>query len=354
MAKRPLRVRVAPGLEDIAAAELAAVGCEVEVVPGGVLAKEADLPKLLVHSRIGSGVTFQLGSVRMDKLPDALRGMPWRNHVNAGQKVEVVLRGVKGRNLNRKCEAVIARHAARGRGRGGRMPPVRVWLIGDGKGQKIDVAVEAARDLWKRGWRTLPGRAPLRENLAAAVLRAANWTGDEVLVDPMCGSGTLGIEAAHIALGRAPGAYRSFGASWWPNGVGKAIDQEKKRKGKQKNARIWLSDRDGRQLHAARENAKKAHVDRHLKITELAFADLEPPSPEGLIVMNPPYGDRIAATERTYRAIADVLGHRWGGYRYAILLPDARLARFLPGQVDTGLFFPHGGKKVWLARGRIG
>lgn len=353
MAKRPIRLRVAPGLEDLAATELEDRGCSVEVVPGGVLARREDLPKVLVHSRIGSGVTYTLGTVRTDTLPDALRGMPWHQFATAGQRIEVVVRGIRGRGLEGKCEAVIARHAARKGGRGARRPPLRVWLIGDGKGPRVEVAVEAARDLWKRGWRTHPGRAPLRENLAAAVLAAAEWTPDEPLIDPMCGSGTFAIEAALIALGRPAGSFSTFAPDFWPDGTKAALDKERKTHGHPTTPKIVANDRDPRQLAAARGNARQARVDRHIRITEGAFADLQPPSDHGLVVINPPYGDRIAASERTYHHLRAVLEANWTGHRYAVLLPDVRLGRFLPGQVDTELRFSHGGKKVWLARGKV-
>lgn len=351
MARLPVRVRVPPGLEELAAAELSERGCAVETVPGGVLGTRADLPKILVHSRIGSGVTMTLGRVRRDGLPDALRGMPWKNVLVSNQRVEVVLRNLRQRGIERKCQAVIARNAARRPG-GARLPALRVWLIGDG--DHIEVAVEAARDLWKRGWRTAPGRAPLRENLAAGVLRACGWNGSRPLVDPMCGSGTLGIEGALIALGRAPGGHRTFAAGFWPGDEKAAIGREQKKQSRSGAVpAIRLSDRDARQLGAARANAERARVDRHVRIEQVAFADVQPPEQPGLLVTNAPYGDRIAATEKTFRHIGGVLEQNWSGWAYGILVPDVRLARFLPGANDTTLRFPHGGKKVVLVRGRI-
>lgn len=352
MARLPVRLRVAPGLEELAAAELTTRGCRVEEVPGGVLGERKDLPTFLVHSRIGAGVTLRLGRVRRDSLPDALRGMPWSQVLTGGQRIEVVARNVRARGLEKKCQAVIARNAAR-RGGGARLPPLRVWLIGEG--EHVEVAVEAARDLWRRGWRTAPGRAPLRENLAAAVLAACGWTGDRPLVDPMCGSGTLGIEAALLGLGRPPGAHRSFAAGFWPNGTRTAIEAQQRKKPPQRSLpAIWMSDRDPRQLEHARANAARARVDRHVRIAEIPFSELDAPGTSGLLVANPPYGDRIQASEKTYRHLGGVLSDRWSGWSYGILVPDVRLARFLPGNPDTSLRFPHGGKKVWLVRGRVG
>src|SRR5690606_30656177 len=149
-------------------------------------------------------VTRTLGRVPADRLPDSLKVLPWKRVLPPGQKVEVTLRDLAGRGLEGKCAAVIARGAATRRTRPGAMPPCRVWLIQ--REGRVDVAAEAAHELYKRGWRTDPGRAPLRENLAAGVLAALKWSPHEALVDPMCGAGTFPIEAATQGLGRAPGA----------------------------------------------------------------------------------------------------------------------------------------------------
>lgn len=345
-------VRVPPGLESLAAEELRARGLVVEVVPGGVDAPLSALPKILLWSRIGSGVSRTLGRVPAAQLPDILRVLPWKRVLGPGQKVEVVLRGLAGRGFDKKCAAVIARHASTRRLRTGEMPPFRVWLVN--REGKVDVAVEAAHELFKRGWRTEPGKAPLRENLAAAVLRSLGWDRSEWLVDPMCGAGTFPIEAAGIGLGRAPGAWGRFPAEWWPDFDGRAFEAARQaaRQVSGGSVRILGADRDGRQLTAAIANAARARVDRHVQLVGSDFAELEPPAASGLLVANPPYGERLASTERTFHFIGGTLSRRWSGWRYGVLVPDPTLVRCLPN-AEVSLGFTHGGMRVWVVKGTV-
>ena len=342
------RARVAPGFEALAAEELAEHGIGGTEEPGGVRFPITELGRVLQHSRLASAVTVTLGRVKIAKLPDALRGFPWRDHLIRGQRVEVAFRGMSPKGLDRKSAAVIAR-AASPRSRPGRPPPPLSVLIVAG-GAHAEVTVVAGRELWKRGWRTNPGRAPLRENLAAGVLRALAWNPEEALVDPFCGSGTFPIEAAHLAFARPPGAQRTFAAQWFAGYVAPRPP------GKKRGASVSIhgSDRDPRQLAAARENADRARVGRNMTLREASFVDLEPPARSGLLVMNPPYGARLAASHKTYRHIGAVLADRWTGWRYGVLAPDPTLARTLPRGAEVRLGFRNGGIRVWLLSGEVG
>lgn len=348
-----VHVRVAPGMEPLATAELVARGVKAVEVPGGVDAPLASLPDILLWSRIGSGVSRVLGRVPANQLPDSLKVLPWKRVLGHGQKVEVELRELAGRGLDKKCAAVAARGAANTRLRRGAQPACRVWLVN--RGGKVDVAVEAAHELFKRGWREQPGRAPLRENLAAGVLAALGWNASEWLVDPMCGAGTFPIEAATMGLGRAPGAWRHFEAEWWPDFDAKAFEARRQavRKPTGGTVRILGSDRDARQMQAAIANAGRARVERHIRLEQVAFEDLDPPADTGLVVMNPPYGERLASSEKTFRFIGGTLTERWKGWRYGVLSPDPSFARCLPGNPEVALQFRNGGIRVWLLRGIV-
>ncbi|MCB9675709.1 MAG: hypothetical protein H6737_11365 [Alphaproteobacteria bacterium] len=349
-----LRVRVPPGLESIAAAELRARGIEVTEEPGGLLTRVENLVEVLLWSRVASAVTRRMGTVRADRLPDGLVSLPWKHVLRKGQRVEVRIVGRVGRRgLEGKCEAVIAKLADPRQTRGARLPPAKVLLVD--RGARVEVALVAGSDLWKRGWRKVPGRAPLRENLAAGLLMAAGWQPQEWLVDPMCGSGTFPIEAAHIGLGRAPGAWHGFAAEHWPSFDTAAFERARKvaRAASGKSVHVLGADRDPRQIHAARANAGHAHVDRQIKLEHVAFEELEPPAKSGLVVMNPPYGNRLGATEKTYRFIGDRLAQAWSGWRYGILLPDASLVKCLPGKPAVTIMLANGGQKVWFAVGTV-
>jgi len=349
-----LRVRVAPGLEPAAAAELAGRGLKVIEEPGGVRVPLAKLHEVLLWSRVGSAVTRHMGTVRANKLPEGLASFPWRQVLRRGQRIEVRIVGMPSRGLDRKCQAVIAKRADPRQARGGRAPAAKVLLVNrDGK---VEVVITAGEDLWKRGWRRNPGRAPLRECLAAGLIQVAGWDPrTEALVDPMCGSGTFAIEAAHLGLGRAPGAYRSFAAEWWPcfDSTGFERAKKKARASRSRAIRVFGSDRDARQLAAARSNAENARVDRQISLKQCAFEELQPPDGSGLILMNPPYGQRLGASRKTYQFIGGQLRKAWSGWRFGVLLPDITLLGCLPGRPEVATMVRNGGQKVWFAVGRV-
>ncbi len=348
-----LRVRVPPGLESIAAEELKTRGISVAESPGGVTMPLTHLHEVLLWSRVGSAVTRRMGTIRADRLPDGLRSLPWKHVIRRGQRIEVRAIGLRNRGIEKKCAAVVASMADPRNTRGARVPPARILLVA--RAGRVEVALVAANDLWKRGWRKIPGRAPLRENLAAGLLVAAGWSPDEWLVDPMCGSGTFAIEAAHRAIGRAPGGFRKFVAEFWPSFDSRAFDRSKKaaRSAIGGTVRVVASDRSGSQIRACRANADTARVGRQIRIEQVAFEDLEPPAESGLVIMNPPYGQRLSASEKTYRFIGQQLADAWPGWRYAVLLPDASLVRCLPGRPHSSVMVDNGGKKVWLAVGAV-
>jgi len=219
--------------------------------------------------------------------------------------------------------------------------------------------------LFKRGWRLDKGAAPLRENLAAGILRVAGWTPGTPLYDPMCGSGTFVAEAAQIALGIAPGVERRFGfeklkqydVSAWQAMKVAAIDAKRAANGKKAELPIFGSDISGDMLEKARANLARAGVPG-LWLKQLDARAIDQP---GIIVANPPYGERIAVRGRGprgeireprqgsreagaetfsraqpdaadgefFRAFGDALKQRFALWRAFVLTAD----RSLPGQM---------------------
>jgi putative N6-adenine-specific DNA methylase len=210
--------------------------------------------------------------------------------------------------------------------------------------------------LHMRGWRQQTGRAPLRESMAAAILRWCGWTPQEALLDPVCGSGTFLIEAATLALGLPANANRGFAFERWPS-----LDQRlwaARRQAASQGAplaevmRIEGSDRSPRALEATEGNAQRAGVLEHLALHQRAAAEVTPPDGPGLLVCNPPYGARIGARANLkplYRALGAMLRDRpqWRG---ALLTsrPDLRdaFASAAGRSPARTLDFQHGGLKV--------
>jgi len=183
--------------------------------------------------------------------------------------------------------------------------------------------------LHHRGWRGPQAKAPLRETLAAALLLGAGFHGDQPFCDPMCGSGTLAIEAALIALGRAPGLNRQFAFERWPGFSARQWEHlvtDARKRERAVAARIEASDQDAGAVAAARENALSADVD--VDVVQRPLADLPGDAGLGLLACNPPYGVRVPADVRRVFAELGEAARRRASWRVAVISarPEAAAA----------------------------
>jgi len=282
----------APGLEPVLAAELRALGLEALELAGGVEARGEDAAALAC-----------LGS----RVADAVRVR--------------VFQGASGGIGKARAEA------ARRYG-----PAAELHVRTDGA--RATLSVEAAGEpLHKRGWRARVGAAPLRETLAAGVLLACGWEGDRPFLDPMCGSGTLAIEAALAAGRRAPGLGRTFAFERFPGHDAARTERLRSRLAAQARpvtAPIFASDRNMGALRLAQKNAAAAGVADAIRFERRDAAQLAPPPGPGLCAVNPPYGIRLDDdVAGSWRALAALLPRRagWGG---AGLGPDRGFEKLLP------------------------
>jgi putative N6-adenine-specific DNA methylase len=216
--------------------------------------------------------------------------------------------------------------------------------------------------LHQRGYRRSPARAPLRETLAAALLLAAGYTGDGPLVDPLCGSGTIAIEAALIARRRAPGLSRAFALQRWPGHDAQAFDRLVAAARAQElpgaPAAISASDADADAVAAIRENARRAGVETDLAIERRALADLPlSQGAAGLCASNPPYGVRVGAAggdlSRLWRELGDRSRSRLRGWTLAVISSDPRLSRAAAVQWQHLLRTENGGIPVEFLRAQL-
>ncbi|MFM1815881.1 MAG: hypothetical protein RLZ98_2576 [Pseudomonadota bacterium] len=210
--------------------------------------------------------------------------------------------------------------------------------------------------LHKRGHKEAVNRAPMRETLAAMFLRQCGYTGNEPVVDPMCGSGTFVIEAAEMALGLAPGRSRRFAfeqlatfdeAGW------RAMSAARRNPDAQSSFRFFGSDRDAGAIAMSVANAERAGVAAITDFRQHAVSGLiAPAGPAGLVITNPPYGDRVGDKKRLaalYAALGQTLTAGFSGWRVGIVTSDGALARAtrLPfGQPAAPV--THGGIRVRL------
>jgi putative N6-adenine-specific DNA methylase len=211
-------------------------------------------------------------------------------------------------------------------------PDVRIHVfLEEKKGTLyLDTSGEA---LFKRGWRMDIADAPMRENLAAGIIMLSGWKFGEPLLDPMCGGATLLSEAAAMARGRAPGAKRSFGfeklavfdaATWDRVKTDKTLVPVE--------PRLYGSDTDADALKAARRNLGAAGVERWVKLEQADVLERAAPEGEGVMVANPPYGERIGSPEELaafYPKLGDALKQRFAGWRCYIFTADLRLPKLI-------------------------
>ncbi|HXU73986.1 MAG TPA: bifunctional 23S rRNA (guanine(2069)-N(7))-methyltransferase RlmK/23S rRNA (guanine(2445)-N(2))-methyltransferase RlmL [Polyangia bacterium] len=332
----------AKALEPLVAAELRALGATdvAETRAGVSFAGGLDVAyRACLWSRVASRVLLPLATFDApdDKaLYDGVRTIPWREHVGPDDTIAVDA----SRALKVKDAIVdqIRDETGRRPSVDTQAPDVRVNVhLAD---ERATVSIDLSGDsLHRRGWRATGVEAPLKENLAAAILALAEWpkhAGEgKPLLDPMCGSGTLPIEAALIAADVAPGLARQrFGFHGWRGHVAavwkRALDEARGRR-RPITSPLFAFDHDERAIRVAHENARRAGVAEAIDFRVVAFADAEPPSPTaGVVVMNPPYGERLGETLALgplYEQIGSVLRHRFTGWDAFVLSSNPDLQK---------------------------
>lgn len=353
-------VLVPPGLEPALVAELKALGLEAQPDAGAARVRGGLDALVHIHtwSRLAIRVLVRLGRVRartLDELATGLRSMPWKSWVIPSQpiEVEVTLSQSKLRRdtVPRKVELAIT-DALRGPRLPGPRPPrepatVHVRIQGD----HAEISVDASGErLTVRGWREATAKAPLRENLGAAMLQIAGWDGAEPLVDPMCGSGTLIIEGARRAAGLPPRLSRVYAWERFPLAVGRRHAEPPQPVA---TGMLLGFDRDAGAVRSATSNADRARVGQRVRFAASRFDELEPPAPAGLLVANPPWGLRIGDGEQVpFRRWGALLRDRWSGWRAAWLVPQTVGPREL-GWGKVAARFESGGVHVQVVLGEL-
>jgi putative N6-adenine-specific DNA methylase len=342
------------GLEPLLADELRAQGGAQIAPEGGGVGFAGSMRtayRANLHSRIASRVLWQVGGGEYGDEHDlyaCAREVAWERHFDARRTLRVdtsasrsPLRSLDFATLRIK-DAIVdrLREATGSRPSIDRASPdVRVFAFLDERRLTLYLDL-SGEPLFKRGWRAEKGEAPLKENLAAGLLGLAGWTPQLPLLDPFCGSGTIAIEAALIASGRAPGLDRRFAferlagfdAALWrglKEEAAAAIDDDA-------GARIAGSDISTRVLDTARGNARLAGLQAWLDDGRLSFAaadarQVQPIAAEGLVVSNPPYGEQSAPRSATVPALMRDFGDRlkasFAGWTAFLLSADLDLPR---------------------------
>lgn len=361
-----------PGLEDLVRAELAALDLEPGPTGAGGVPFACDpggLMRAALHLRIAGRVLVRLDRFHardFHALERRARRLPWDPFVPQGGLVrfDVTCRksrlnhaGAVSERLERAAlEAGRAVAAGPEEASGAQRVVVRFFR------DRCTVSVDATGEhLHRRGYRLATARAPLRETLAAAALVASDWDGGEPLLDPMCGSGTLVLEAALLARRLPPGLHRDFAFTGWPLVDGAAWEGARAGAAARVLDRAPVplvgSDRDPGAVEAALANGERAGVAADVDFRRAVISEAAPPpGPPGLLVTNPPYGRRIGRADRLrdlYAALGNVARARFGGWRLTVISSDATLVRRVGIPLEAALSTRSGGVAVGVWTGPV-
>jgi len=336
------------GLETLLAAELASLGARAAAaVPGGV-AFSGDWKVCYaanLWSRLASRVLWRVAEFEYAEeadIYDAARRVDWMRLFSVERTLRVNVSAQKSPLKSLDFATLRIKDAVCDRFRdslGSRPnvdradPDVRVhaFLEASRGALYLDTSGEP---LFKRGWRAGAGEAPLRENLAAGIVMLSGWKPEEPLLDPMCGGATLLVEAAAMARGRAPGARRGFGFEKLKIFDSKLWGRIKAEEGTARTGKLEIfgSDSDPRALIDARRNVAAAGVDRWVKLERADILDRAAPAPAGVMIANPPYGERIGSKDELaefYPKLGSALKKNYPGWRCHFFTADLRLPKLV-------------------------
>lgn len=317
------------GMESVLKKEIIDLGYDItEVADGRVtfFGDEEALCRANVFLRTAERILIKIGSFHAETFEELFQGtrdLPWEEYIPVDGKFWVAkAASVKSKLFSPSDIQSIMKKAMVERLKGiyhvnwfeenGASFPIRVFLMKD----EVTVGLDSTGEsLHKRGYRKLTAKAPIAENLAAALIMLTPWNKDRILVDPFCGSGTIPIEAAMMAANMAPGMNRSFTAETWAHIIAKrnwydTIDEAQELVDLNIETDIQGYDIDDSMVAIARENAKLAGVDKLIHFQRRGVEQLSHPKKYGFLITNPPYGERLQ-DKTEMPALYHVIGERY-------------------------------------------
>ena len=338
------------GLEPVLAAELRQLQAEKIRAVGGGVAFSGDFLlcyRANLESRIASRVLWQVATDDYRNEDDIYRtafALPWTDWFEPARTIRVDVSATKSPLTSVNFVTLKIKDAVCDKIRrlSGRRPSVNtrepdIPIQGHLTDREFTLYLDTTGEpLFKRGMRIASGEAPLRENLAAGILRLAGWVPGTPLLDPMCGSGTILLEAAQMAIDIAPGLGRHFAFEKFKNFDGRRWHELLQRSMSQQNPKIsqaiYGSDLSGDVLKAARANLMAAGLEKIVSLKRANVLEISAPAKEGIIVTNPPYGVRLGEQQTLaefYPKLGDVLKKRFSGWRAYLLSADMRLPKLI-------------------------
>jgi len=354
-----------PGLEQICRQELASIGIECPVpVAGGVAFRGGlrDLYLANLQLRTASRVLVRCGNFSARDFPTLYRRLvrlPWGRFIKPGTECEVRVSCHRSRlshtgRVAETTQEAIRKALGAPAGVAGAAQKIYLRIEDDNCLVSLDSSGEL---LHRRGYRVANVAAPLRENLAAACLLMLGYTGSQPLIDAMTGSGTFAIEAALIALRRAPGAGRNFAFMNWPK-YRQGLWQQLLLQARQQErgglaAAISAVDSNPQAVAAAGQNLQAAGLAGQVQLDCQPFQELVAPEEPGLLICNPPYGERLgsnAGLQALYHDLGRVYGRTFGHWQGALVCPENDLVRATGIPFVSQLQFSNGGIRVSLLK----
>lgn len=326
MTKFNLIATCAAGVEALVGNELRDLGYEVEVENGRVRFQgdEKDIAKTNLWLRIADRVKIVIGEFEaktFDDLFEKTKALPWDTYIPMDGKIHISGKSIQStlysvpsvQSIVNKAVAESIKETYHRRGmlpETGATYPIEISLRKDHAMLTLDTTGDS---LFKRGYRTEKGGAPLKENLAAALIALTTWRKDRPFVDPTCGSGTIPIEAALIGQNIAPGFNRSFLCEDW-DWMSEDMWEEVRAEADElmdydAELDIVGFDIDGSMIEIAERNALAAGVSHNIEFKQLAVKDFKTDKEFGIMISNPPYGDRMGEEEivhKLYREMGEV------------------------------------------------
>ncbi len=362
----------APELEAVLSRDLNTLDLQqIQTVPGGVSfhASIEDVMRVNLWSRVATRVVVRVDEFHAStfhELERRAKRIDWARFVSKGQLISFRVTCRKSRLYHsdavaqRLGDAAMAATGARIEKAGDEENDglAQLFIVRFAHDQCTISVDSSGALLHRRGYRQAVAKAPLRETLAAAMLYGSGWNHDAPLVDPMCGSGTVAIEAAMMARRIAPGGSRSFAFENWPqhdpSAWRKLVDDAKSNALSNVPAPIVASDRDAGAVEASVGNAKRAGVQDDIQFSQKPLSDAEFPGNPGLLISNPPYGVRVGETaplRNLYAQLGKLLRGPAAGYRIALLSADKALEAQLRTDLREVFRTTNGGIPVRLMVG---
>ncbi|MDC0182642.1 class I SAM-dependent RNA methyltransferase [Nitrosomonadales bacterium] len=338
------------GLETILLGELNSLGVqEASVVDGGIKYESSTeiMYRANLSSRIATRILYRIANGAYETEDDVYNGalkVQWTSLFDLSNSLKVSTTGVKCplKSLDfmtlRIKDAICDQFRSQVDARPNvdiRDPDIRIHLYLNAT--HFDLYIDTSgQPLYQRGFRKSSVEAPIRENLAAGILALSGWESGEPLLDPMCGSGTFLIEAAMIAFNQAPGLKRSFGFENWKDFDSALLEKIKSEYQTQIKplgfSKIYGSDEDLRAIRVTKTNLEQAGLKMAVELSCQNFNDIKVPSKVGVLITNPPYGERIGEDEdlaKAYPLWASTMKKKLSGWRTYFLTSDLRMPKLM-------------------------